>query len=178
MRRLAGALPTYARLAWWGLAQPRVEAAPLLVVQAVVLGDAGLLLCQRSDLQGWELPGGNPEPGESLEAALVREVREETGIAIALEGRVGDYVRTGFRPHRARIWRCRPLGGNLTASDETPRVAWFAPEAPPPGLFPWYRAPLADALAEHPEPVERHEHNGPGAIWAGLCIDLAARWRG
>ena len=177
-RRVAGALPVYARLACWGLLAPRLEPGPLLVVQAVVRSEAGVLLCLRSDLRGWELPGGNPEPGEAAEEALRREVLEETGIEVALERRVGDYVRTGFRPHRARVWLCRVAGGSEMPSPETLRVAWFPAQALPGTLFPWYRAPIEDALAGLAEPVERHEQQGLRAVAAGLAIDLRSRWRG
>lgn len=179
LARLAGALPVYARLAWWGLVRPRLaEREPLVVHQAVVRGEAGILLALRSDLRGWELPGGNAEPGEGEREALCREVREETGLEVEPERRVGDYVRTGFRPHRARVWLCRVLGGHLRPSPETPRVAWYPPDRLPATLLPWYRAPIADALADLAQPVERHEHNGPAAIAAGMAIDLRTRWRG
>jgi 8-oxo-dGTP pyrophosphatase MutT (NUDIX family) len=168
----------YARLAWWGLAAPRVtERGPLLVVQAVIRSEGGVLLALRSDLQGWELPGGTPEPGEAPEAALRREIREETGLEIEIERRVGDYVRTGFRPHTARVFACRASGGALRPSRETPVLRWLDPARPPPTLFPWYRAPLADALACLPAPVERHEHQGASAVLAGLVIDLRLRVR-
>jgi ADP-ribose pyrophosphatase YjhB (NUDIX family) len=176
--RLAGAVPSWARIAWWGLVSPRVERAPLVVVQAVVRGPAGILLCLRSDLRGWELPGGEPQPGESLEQALVREVREETGIDVEVERAVGEYVRHGFRPHSARVFLCCALAGTPAPSDETPRVAWFPAGALPDTLFPWYRGPLADALAGRPAPVQRHERQGLAAILAGLAIDLRMRWRG
>ncbi|MBW1683445.1 MAG: NUDIX domain-containing protein [Deltaproteobacteria bacterium] len=174
--RLAGILPVYARLAWWGLVSPRRRArAPLVVVHGVILSERGVLLSVRSDLRGWELPGGNAEPGEPGEAALRREILEETGLEVAVERRVGDYVRTGFAPHTARAYRCRPVGGELRPSSETPLVRWFPSDAVPDTLFPWYRAPLADALAELPEPVTRHEHWGAAAIWAGMRIDLRMR---
>jgi 8-oxo-dGTP diphosphatase len=176
--RLAGAVPSWARIAWWGLVSPRVERAPLVVVQAVVRGPAGVLLCLRSDLRGWELPGGEPLPGEPPEAALQREVREETGVEVEPERHVGAYVRTGFRPHRAEVWLCRARAGEPTPSPETLRVAWFPAAALPDTLFPWYRAPLADALADVPAEVERHERQGVTAIAAGLSIDLRMRWRG
>jgi 8-oxo-dGTP pyrophosphatase MutT (NUDIX family) len=178
LRRLLGALPAYAETAWWGLVGPRFEERPLRVVQAVVLGPEGLLLSVRSDLRGWELPGGNPHPGEPEEEALRREVREETGVEVEVLPRVGDYVRTGFRPHRARVYLCRPTGGRPTPSPETPCVAWHPPGALPETLFPWYRAPIADALAGRSEPVERHEHQGIGSVLAGMRIDLRMRWRG
>ena len=79
---LLGAVPAYAKLAWWGLVAPRwTEIRPLVVLQAVVLGQRGVLLAVRNDLRGWELPGGHAKPGESAESALVRELREETGYA-------------------------------------------------------------------------------------------------
>lgn len=178
--RLSCAPVAYAKLAWWGLAAPRVvERAPLIVVQAIVHSERGeILLAVRSDLQGWELPGGTPKGGEPLEDALRREVEEESGLQVIVERVVGDYVRTGFRPHTARVYQCRVSGGRLRSSHETLALRWFDPSALPDTLFPWYRIPITDALAPPSAPVMRHEHQGLAAILAGLTIDLKTRARG
>lgn len=177
LRRLARLIPIYARLAWWGLVAPRTaERRALVVHQAVVRSGRSVLLTVRSDLRGWELPGGNAEPGERDEEALRREVREETGLEVEVECLAGEYVRTGFRPHTARVYRCRPVGGALRPSRETPRVAWFDSERLPATLFPWYRTPLADALGDRVGPVLRHERQGLAAVLAGMAIDLRMRW--
>ena len=177
LRQLARLPRIYAYLAWWGMVAPRAsERTPLVVLQAVIRSERGVLLTVRSDLRGWELPGGNVKPGESETEALHREVREETGLEVALERHVGDYVRTGFRPHRARVYLCRPVSGTPRPSHETPRVCWFDPTALPRTLFPWYRDPLADALAGRAEPVERRERQGLRAVLAGMWIDLRMRW--
>ncbi len=175
-RRLATVVPQYARLAYWGLVAPRLGGrnSPM-VYQAVVSCERGVLLAVRNDLRGWELPGGHAGLGESGEEALRREVREETGLEVVVERRVGDYRRTGFAPHTARVFTCRAVGGSLRPSPETPVVRWFDPGALPSTLFPWYRGPLADALAEHPEPVIHAEHQGLRAILAGMLIDLRIR---
>lgn len=180
------ALRVYVKTAWWGLIAPRThERAPLVVVQAVILRSVPgppdrreILLSVRSDVKGFELPGGTPEAGEAHETTLAREVLEETGLDVRVERHVGDYVRTGFRPHRARVYICSVEGGVLRPSRETPEVDWFALDQLPPALFPWYRGPIADALADAETAVERHEHQGVAAIWAGLRIDLATRLRG
>jgi 8-oxo-dGTP pyrophosphatase MutT (NUDIX family) len=175
-RRLAGIVPSYAAIAWWGLVTPRTsESEPLVIVQAVVLDGDDLVLTTRADLLGWELPGGNVDPGETDEAAVRREVLEETGLDVAVERYVGDYVRTGFRPHTARVYRCRVRGGSLRPSSETPKVAWVRVTRLPDTLFPWYIEPIADALAELDQPVERHERQGLRAIWSGMKIDLRMR---
>lgn len=177
--RLARLPLDYAGLAWWGLAAPRVaERRELVVLQAVVCSDQGVLLALRRELQGWELPGGTARQGESDEEALRRELHEETGLEVRVGPLSGVYVRSGFRPHTARVYRCRVAGGALRPSEETPRVAWFPTAALPSGLLPWFRGPLLDALRGDAEPVERREHQGLGAILAGLRIDLGTRWRG
>ena len=58
-------------------------------VAALVTNDEGEILLVNSPWRGWEYPGGLIEPGESFEAALKREVREESGIEIELTGFVG-----------------------------------------------------------------------------------------
>jgi 8-oxo-dGTP diphosphatase len=176
---LASAPISYTRIGWWGLVAPRVsERGELVVHQAVVLGPAGVLLAERAELRGFELPGGEARPGESGEAAVVREVHEETGVAVEVEACVAEYARTGFRPHRARIYRCRAVGGAPRPSPETTRVAWFDPARLPDTLFPWCRGPLADALAPAGPMLTRSEHQGVAVVWAALRIDLRARLRG
>jgi ADP-ribose pyrophosphatase YjhB (NUDIX family) len=179
LARLAAVPHSYARIAWWGLVAPRTtERAPLVVHQAVVRGPRGILLVVRYELRGWELPGGAAEPGEAGPAAVAREVGEETGLGIEVEDLAATYLRTGFRPHTALVYRCRATGGALRPSPETPRVAWFAPDALPATLFPWYRGPIADALAAAHAPPVRTEHQGARAILAGLAIDLRMRLTG
>jgi 8-oxo-dGTP diphosphatase len=160
----------------WGLASRPHDARPL--VQGVVLGEAGVLLALRRELRGWELPGGRAEPGEDEATALVREIREETGLRVEPLERVGEYRRRGFAAHRAHVYRCQLVGGALAPSADTPAVAWFRPEALPDTLFPWFRGPLEDALGPGPFPLERDERLGAAAIAAGLAIDLRSRWRG
>jgi 8-oxo-dGTP diphosphatase len=164
------------KIAWHGLVAPRVGSRePVFVSQAVVFSENHVLLAVRRDLRGWELPGGHVQTGESREDALVREVHEETGHDVAIERHVGDYVRTGFRPYTASVFRCRVTGGDLRPSAETPVVRWFAIDELPETLFPWFREPLADALAARAEPVARCNYQGAAAVWAGFRIDLRMR---
>jgi len=60
---------------------------PIVAVGAVILDGERVLLIQRGQepLKGeWSLPGGAVEIGEALEAALVREVREETSLDVVV----------------------------------------------------------------------------------------------
>lgn len=59
-----------------------------MIAQAVIVQDDRVLmvrqLVKRGDLV-WNFPGGGVEPGETFEAACVREVKEETGYDVEIE---------------------------------------------------------------------------------------------
>ncbi len=63
--------------------------APLVGVGAVIVSEGRVLLVQRGTepLRGhWSIPGGLVEVGESLNAAVIREAREETGLIVEAGG--------------------------------------------------------------------------------------------
>ena len=174
--RLARVLPDYVSTGAWAISRRFSSSrAPVLIVQGVVLSEAGVLLAVRVEPRGWELPGGNLEPGEDEETALVREVREETGIEISVGPLIGEYHRSGFLPHTAKVYSCRPLGGPIAPSSETPRVRWWDPLALPDTLFPWCRQPLRDGLGSLGGPVLREEHQGVSDVITSVRIDLRMR---
>ena len=64
----------------------------ITVVAALIQHDGKLLICQRRYDAAfplkWEFPGGKVQPNESPEQALVRELREELGVAAAVDREV------------------------------------------------------------------------------------------
>ena len=66
----------------------------LHVAAAIIVRDGAVLAAQRSHgmKDGWELPGGKLEPGETGEQALARECREELGAEVRVGPRVDELV--------------------------------------------------------------------------------------
>jgi ADP-ribose pyrophosphatase YjhB (NUDIX family) len=105
---------------------------------AIVADDQGRILLQRrSDNARWALPGGVMDIGESIGQAIVREVREETGLEVEPENIVGIYSDPGHvfayddgevRQQFSVCFACRIVGGELQISEESSDVAFFSPE--------------------------------------------------
>src|SRR3954464_9521483 len=95
---------------------------------AVVRDGAGrILLVRRANEPGrglWSLPGGRVEPGEAEEAAVVREVLEETGLVVRVEALVG---RVSIGRYDIGDYACTVTGGTLAAATDADDVAWTVP---------------------------------------------------
>lgn len=121
------------------------------MVQAVVFrpGPAlvpEILLVHRTSPRAWELPGGHPDDGESIEMTAIRETREETGIEVVVAGRLADFRRTGFVPHVSPTVLCEAIDGMPIGNHESVEVRYFPVDRLPWGLLPWYRPVIAEAL--------------------------------
>ena len=105
----------------------------LIVSAAVVMKENRVMVCQRrpeahNGLK-WEFPGGKLEAGESPEAALARELREELSIEVQV-GRIADavYYRYPDREVLVLFYMCRIISG-VPACVDCNAVAWAPPEA-------------------------------------------------
>jgi ADP-ribose pyrophosphatase YjhB (NUDIX family) len=104
---------------------------------AIVEDDRGRILLQRrADSGNWSLPGGVMEIGESIGDAVVREVREETGLDVELTGVVGLYTDPAHviayengevRQEFVVVFTAVPVGGSLHVSDESTEVRFVEP---------------------------------------------------
>lgn len=100
-----------------------------MCVGGVIVDDGRLLLTQRaaSPQRGrWSIPGGRVEHGERLTDALVREVREETGLAVAPGRFLGWVERIAPEAHFVILdFAAVVEGGILEAGDDAARAAWI-----------------------------------------------------
>lgn len=96
---------------------------PVLAVGGVVFDDEGrvcLIRRRRPPMAGrWSLPGGRVEHGERLDAALVRELAEETGLVVKVRELVEAIEIVDGRRHYVVLdYRCDIVGGTLMAGDD------------------------------------------------------------
>jgi 8-oxo-dGTP diphosphatase len=108
-----------------GIAEQRIRC-----VGAVVFDDAGrLLLIRRACEPGrgrWSVPGGRVESGETDAEAVMREVAEETGLAVEIVRLLGSVQRQA--PDAAVFdiydYSCQVTGGTLRPGDDADDARW------------------------------------------------------
>jgi 8-oxo-dGTP diphosphatase len=110
----------------------------IVAVGGIVENEHGEILLVKTRNGGWVFPGGQVEVGENLEDALIREIKEESGIDISVTSLIGVYSNTGTHkwydgvtdvPTKLMLdFVCKPLGGGLSISDETSESKWVEKE--------------------------------------------------
>ena len=137
---------------------------------AIVAGDT-VLLTLREDFEVWCLPGGHVEDGESLAAAAVREVREETGLEVELDRLVGLYSRPHWHggPTHVATFAGEQRGGSLVLPpDEVLDAAWFVADELPGELLLGQRMRILHALGGRSGVVHTSDVTFPFASYEEL----------
>ncbi len=127
-------------------------------VAAVIFDGERVLLQRRDDNGRWGLPGGGVEPGESVRDAIVREVREETGLEVEplrLIGVYSDpvnhqivaYPDGNVIHYVSSVFECAVRGGTLACGAESLELGFFAADALPADTLPISCIRIVDALA-------------------------------
>ena len=102
------------------------------VVCAIIEEKSKVLVTQRGpemDLSGqWEFPGGKIKSGESPEASLIREIREELHLHIQVNDRLQEEVHDyGNKTIRLIPFRCQLLSGNILLTEHA-AFKWLLPD--------------------------------------------------
>ena len=124
---------------------------PLLAADVVILFAGGIVLIKRRNppFEGcYALPGGFVEVGETVEAAAIREAREETGLDIELLGPVGVYSKPDRDP-RGHVVSAAFLArgmGEISAGSDARTAEVFPIKSLPPLAFDHDRI-IRDALS-------------------------------
>lgn len=128
---------------------------PKVAVVILAMRDNGLVMVKRGvepHLGKWAFPSGFVDRGEVVERAAVREMKEETGLDVALDVLIGVYSQEAS-PVVLIVYAARITGGSLTPGHDAEDARCFPITALPPLPFPHDARILADWQAlQSPKP--------------------------
>ena len=114
--------------------------------QPLPIGQGGSVLFVQHPTRGWEIPGGHLEEGESPEEAMIRELREETGLVGEIQRWNKTYYPKGWVAHM--IVDSTPKNAWSVEDSHVVEVRWWE-EVPP--LIEWTEQEFVDLSSWHCE---------------------------
>ncbi|TMV46281.1 NUDIX hydrolase [Paenibacillus mesophilus] len=110
----------------------------IVAVSGIVENEQGHILMVKTQHEAWVFPGGQVEVGENLMDALIREVKEESGIDVVVSTLFAVVSNTcsykwhdGVTDVPTKVmldFKCHPVGGQLSTSEETSESGWIEKE--------------------------------------------------
>lgn len=136
-----GGLIHHVRRFWWRARRPVTRGARALVVD----GNGRVCLIRHTYEVGWYLPGGGVRRHEDPEAAVARELREETGMQVVSTRLLGTYSndREGKRD-TIFVYEVQAIGEAEPSCREIAECGWFPIGSPPAGTSPATRRRLLE----------------------------------
>ncbi len=121
---------------------PRPICPPIAADVIAEIGNRIVLIERKNFPEGWAIPGGFVDFGETVEQAAIREAKEEISLEVELRALLGIYSRPDRDPRGQTITAVYVARANGTpvAADDAKNCALFDPRKPP--------APLAFDHAE------------------------------
>lgn len=138
-----------------------------IAVGALILKGDKVLLHHRRDYDMWDLPSGGMEAGETIPEALIREVKEETGLKVKLLRLVGVY-------HNYRrnviifLFLVKVLAGKLTVNQEADKFGYFHYRKLPDNLVPKHKERILNFFHDRKTVAVKTQKGGEGAVVLGL----------
>jgi len=126
------------------------------VAAAIVDDDDRVLAIRRRDNAHWQPPGGILDCHETIPEGLVREVREETGVAVELGALTGVYKNV-VRGIVALVFRCRALNEPLASTAEVQEIRWLDRAELAARMDEAYAIRMLGALEAGPTRVRAHD---------------------
>lgn len=106
-------------------------------VSAIVFNDnrTQILLIKRRDVPIWVLPGGGIDKDETPANAVIREVKEETGLNVKIVRHIAIYTPINKLSKVTFLYECTPVDGELSTGNETRDIGFYALDKLPQPFF-------------------------------------------